>query len=212
MTLKMIIVDDEPIVSQGLAQTIPWEEFGVEIIGIAYNGKQGLELLEQETVDLVLTDISMPEMDGLEMAEHVFHDYPNTKIIMFSGYDEFEYARKAVRLGVEDYLLKPVDLDELIGLVQKVKQSLVRTRQTSARRHKEMLAQAVLHQLFDAPQASELQEEMQKFRRPYRLVLSELNDYAIWAQTHTDLDMQQFKTEWKQRLDQIFSEGGFETG
>src|SRR5699024_5326106 len=118
MTIKMLIVDDEPIICQGLKDTIPWRDMNVEVIGTSYNGKQSLAIMNEKNIDLVLTDVYMPEMNGLELSKHISNDFPNTRIIMLSGYDEFEYARQAIRLDIEDYLLKPVDIDELTLLVR----------------------------------------------------------------------------------------------
>ncbi|MEY8752340.1 response regulator transcription factor [Alkalicoccobacillus gibsonii] len=132
MTVKMLIVDDEPVICQGLKETIDWQSIGVEVIGTAFNGKKALEVLNRDKVDLILTDISMPEMDGLQLAEHVVSNYPDIKMIIISGYDEFEYARKAIRIGVEDYLLKPVNVDELLNLVKKVATTILENQEISS--------------------------------------------------------------------------------
>ncbi|MFB5663422.1 response regulator [Alteribacillus sp. HJP-4] len=123
MALKLLIVDDEPMICEGLASTIPWASYGVEIAGTAFSGNMALEVIQSTEVDLVLTDVSMDEMDGLALAEFLSAEYPRITTIIISGYDEFEYARQAVRLGVKDYLLKPVDIDELIALVCDVRDS-----------------------------------------------------------------------------------------
>ncbi|MCM2675877.1 response regulator transcription factor [Alkalicoccobacillus plakortidis] len=129
MNMKMLIVDDEPVICQGLAQTIDWQSIGVEVVGVAFNGKQALQKIEKNHIDIILTDISMPEMDGLELAECIVQQHPDTKMIIISGYDDFEYARQAIRLGVEDYLLKPVDVDELMGLVKNVTEKMLLVHQ-----------------------------------------------------------------------------------
>jgi len=131
MSISMLIVDDEPIISQGLRYTIPWETYGVDVIGEAADGKEALEIIAQQPVDLVLTDVRMPEMDGIELAKTIQAEFPVTRVIIISGYEEFEYAREALRYGVRDYLLKPVDIDQLLDTVQKMKEEIVREKESS---------------------------------------------------------------------------------
>ncbi|GGF88038.1 hypothetical protein GCM10010912_36630 [Paenibacillus albidus] len=127
--LKMLIVDDEPIICKGLRCTIDWSELGIEVIGEAYDGEEALQVMERSGADIVLSDIRMDGMDGLQLAEQVRLRFPETKMIIISGYEDFEYARQAIRLGVDDYLLKPVDVDELIGVVETLIQDVRKQRQ-----------------------------------------------------------------------------------
>jgi two-component system response regulator YesN len=124
MIIKMLIVDDEPIICQGLRQTIPWDTIGVEVVGEAYDGVEALQFVTRQHVDLVLTDIHMDGMDGLELAKGLKELLPQIRIIILSGYDDFEYARQALRLGIEDYLLKPVNIEELMAMVQSIGKEL----------------------------------------------------------------------------------------
>ena len=109
----LLLVDDEEEVIQIIMKKIAWEEIGFSVIGHANNGVKALEMVEEYQPDVVITDIKMPYMDGMEMAKHIKTDYPDTKILFFTGFDEFEYARAAVRAGVTDYLLKPLKDAEL---------------------------------------------------------------------------------------------------
>jgi len=118
--IKLIIVDDEPVICQGLRYTIDWKELGVEVIGEAYDGEEALRLMEREQVDIVLTDIRMDGMDGLELSRQLARRYPDVRIIIISGYEDFYYARQAMRIGVHDYLLKPVEIDELSKAVTRM--------------------------------------------------------------------------------------------
>lgn len=118
--LKMIIVDDEPVICQGLRYTIDWSELSVEVIGEAYDGEEALRLMERDPADIVLTDIRMDGMDGLELANRLNQRYPETRIVIISGYEDFHYARQAMRTGVQDYLLKPVEIEELTKTVTRV--------------------------------------------------------------------------------------------
>ncbi|MGZ7442216.1 response regulator [Paenibacillus sp. TH7-28] len=129
--IRMLIVDDESVICQGLHYTIDWEELGVEVVGEAYDGQEALRLVAEQNVDLLLTDIRMDGMDGLELAARLRQDHPEVQVVMISGYEDFGYARQAIRLGVNDYLLKPVDIEELTEVVKKIVQD-IRVRQSES--------------------------------------------------------------------------------
>ncbi|GGE26085.1 DNA-binding response regulator [Pullulanibacillus camelliae] len=150
--MKMIIVDDEPIIIQGLRETIPWDTYGIEIVDVASNGREALEKVRQYAeVQIVLTDVKMPIMDGLELAEQL-QNRPNApKVIMLSGYDEFDYAKTAIRLGVKDYLLKPVDVDELLQTVDKVKKTIVSEQSARQQFNQLQMKDVMAHVLFATP-------------------------------------------------------------
>lgn len=114
---KMLVVDDEYLVRTGIRQTIDWESYGVEIIGEATNGKQGLEMAIQLKPDVIISDIKMPVMDGLELFKAIKKTDIDCAAIILSGYKDFDYARKALESDVYSYLLKPIDNDELIKTV-----------------------------------------------------------------------------------------------
>ena len=121
---KIMLVDDEEEVRTSIIRKIDWQDAGFEVIGDAENGKEALEKIEQNEPDVVLTDIRMPYMDGLEMAEMIRQRYPSMKLVIFSGFDEFEYAKKAIKLNVIEYILKPVNVEELTAILKKIKKSL----------------------------------------------------------------------------------------
>ncbi|SFL25329.1 two-component system, response regulator YesN [Paenibacillus sp. 1_12] len=121
---KVVIVEDEWLVLQGLKLTIPWEEMGCSIIGEASDGVTGLEVLQQDTPDILLTDIRMPAMDGIQLAEKAALLWPNMKIIFLTGFDDFSYAQKAVKLGAADFVLKPTNVDELIRVIGRITSKL----------------------------------------------------------------------------------------
>ena len=121
---KIMLVDDEEEVRTSIIRKIDWQDAGFEVIGDAENGKEALEKIEQNEPDVVLTDIRMPYMDGLEMAENIRQRYPSIKIVIFSGFDEFEYAKKAIKLNVIEYILKPVNVEELTAILKKIKKNL----------------------------------------------------------------------------------------
>jgi two-component system, response regulator YesN len=121
---KFLVVDDEEIVRRGFREKIAWEEAGFIFLEPCKNGHEAIEMIAQEHPDVVMTDICMPLVDGLEVADYVAKQHPDTLVLILSGYDEFEYARSALRSGVVDYLLKPITSRELSALVSKLKMRL----------------------------------------------------------------------------------------
>jgi two-component system, response regulator YesN len=118
-----MIVDDEFFICDGL-MSFHWKELGFEAVGSTYNGEEALELLEKELVDVIITDIKMPFMDGIELIKRVSSQYPKIKIVLLTGYKEFDYAKAAIKSGVSEYLLKPVNLNELTTLFMNLKKEL----------------------------------------------------------------------------------------
>lgn len=127
--LRAIIVEDEPKVRQGLAETIDWAAFGLELAGTAANGLEGLELFKELEPHLVIADIRMPVMDGLAMAEAILELKPETKLMIISGHDEFEYAQRCMALGVQHYLLKPIGKKPFMRELEKLQQEWMQDRQ-----------------------------------------------------------------------------------
>jgi two-component system response regulator YesN len=123
---KIMIVDDEDEVRQGMMDLIPWSSLGYEFTGAASNGQEALDLCQQCRPDVIICDINMPIMDGLEFAEIVMKQMPQVKLIFLTGYDEFDYAQQAVKLNVDDFLLKPLTPDEMTQLLLRVKEDLDR--------------------------------------------------------------------------------------
>lgn len=121
---KIMIVDDEADVREGIVSLIDWDSLGYSVIAEAENGWDALEKAEAQRVDVVLTDIRMPFLDGLEMSRQLTKLYPGVMIIILSGYDEFEYAKAAIRLNVVEYVLKPINAAELTEVLTKVRQRL----------------------------------------------------------------------------------------
>ncbi|MBR6959215.1 MAG: response regulator, partial [Clostridiales bacterium] len=107
-SIKVFICEDESIVREGLRDMIPWEKYGFEFVGDAPDGEMALPMIRELKPDVLITDITMPFMDGLALSKVVISELPDIKIVIISGYSDFEYARQAIELGVEQYLLKPV--------------------------------------------------------------------------------------------------------
>lgn len=106
--LKVFLVEDESVVREGLRDNIPWEQWGYQFVGEAGDGEMALPLIQKTKPDVLLTDIKMPFMDGLSLSHLVHQEFPDMKIIILSGHDDFEYARGAIQVGAEQYLLKPI--------------------------------------------------------------------------------------------------------
>lgn len=133
---KIMVVDDEIWFREGIKSSIQWNKYDAEIIGDARDGAEALEVIECERPNIVFADIRMPAMDGLELTAAIKEKYPNIKVIIVSGYEDFEYARKAMSLGVSYYLTKPVDVDQLICIVNKVKHEIEKEKEECVLRQK----------------------------------------------------------------------------
>ena len=126
---RVLLVDDEILVRDAIRRNIDWQKLGYELAGDCQNGKEAIEFVQEHPVDLVLTDICMPYVDGMELS-HYLHDHcPEVKIIIFSGFGEFEYAKKAIQYNVSEYLLKPVTAVELTEVLKNMYQTLETARQ-----------------------------------------------------------------------------------
>lgn len=123
---KVFFIDDEPWVLSTLKHLIDWQLHGFEICGAADNVRDAIEAIERLQPDLVISDIRMPELSGLELIEYLDENFPAIEVILISGYADFEYAKKAISFSCKGYLLKPIDEAELISVLQKVKSSIKR--------------------------------------------------------------------------------------
>ena len=126
---KVILVDDEAEVIDMIEKKIHWNDLGFEVAGSATNGVKALELVEKLQPDVVLTDIKMPYMDGLELSRRLNREYPNIYIMLCTGFDEFEYAKEAVHLEIKEYMLKPVNATEMSESLTNLKHTLDRERE-----------------------------------------------------------------------------------
>lgn len=128
--LKVLIVDDELAIRECMPCVIDWEQYGFTIIGQASNGQEALDKINEQKPDLIISDIRMPVMDGLELIATLHNSKSNIKTIILTGYDEFDYAKKAIEYKASGYLLKPVEEEELIGLLQKVRTEIEKTNKS----------------------------------------------------------------------------------
>ena len=119
--LKIFLAEDEVVVRETIKRMIPWEELGFELAGEAADGEMALPLLIRQQPDLLITDIKMPFMDGLTLARLAKKEIPGLKVVILSGYDDFNYAKQAIGIGVEDYLLKPITKNALIERLSEIR-------------------------------------------------------------------------------------------
>lgn len=114
---RILIIDDEPMVLIGLKKLVPWEEINCEIVGAFKNGEEGLEAIDKLKPDIVISDIKMPKLSGLEMIQEIKYKKASIKFIILTGHREFEYAQKAINLGVIKFLLKPTNIEDIKNAV-----------------------------------------------------------------------------------------------
>lgn len=142
--MNVLIVDDEKIEREGVKYLLSQEE-GKRMIYEAANGKQALQLLRTESIDMLLTDIKMPHMDGLELSRRAKELFPDIQIVIFSGYNDFTFAQEAIRYGVTDYILKPVDPDNFHEIIQRAEKNIYEKREKESQ---EIRKQNFLQQYF----------------------------------------------------------------
>ncbi len=135
--MKVFLVDDEVVIREGIRESFPWEDTPYTLVGEAPDGEMALPMIRDTNPDIVITDIRMPFMDGIELCRVLRTQMPWIGIIILSGYDEFEYARQCIQLGVREYLLKPVDAEDLRKVLDKVGTQL--TEEKKQREHAESL-------------------------------------------------------------------------
>lgn len=122
--LNVFLVEDESIIRETLRDTVPWSQCGYTFVGEAGDGEMALPLIRKTKPDVLITDIRMPFMDGLSLSRLVLQEFPKMKIIIISGFDDFEYARQAISVGVERYLLKPITKNALLTVLQEVRDKI----------------------------------------------------------------------------------------
>ena len=121
--LRLIIVDDEKIIRESIRSLIDWESLGIEVVGVCKNGLEAYDAILDSYPDIVLTDIKMPGLSGLELIEKLNDTRENIQFIILSVYSEFEYAKQAMRFGIRHYLLKPCNENQIIEAIEDVKKA-----------------------------------------------------------------------------------------
>ena len=142
---RVLLVDDEEDIREGISRKMDWLGLGFSLVGEAANGQDALELAESLRPDVILTDIKMPFMDGLELCRILTDRLPAARFVVFSGFDAFEYAKQAIQMNVVEYILKPINADELSAVLRRLKDQLDRER--AERRNVELLRSRYMENL-----------------------------------------------------------------
>jgi len=127
--MNVLIVDDDVIARNGVRKCIKWEEIGVKEVYLACNGKEAIDILNDKCINVVITDIKMPGVDGLELSEYIYHNMPDIKIIIVSAYADFDYAHSAIKFGVKEYLIKPISFENIEEIKRIIKEDAKRFHQ-----------------------------------------------------------------------------------
>ncbi|WP_160723113.1 response regulator transcription factor [Bacillus sp. USDA818B3_A] len=176
---RVLIVDDEPLIRDGLTSLIPWSDHGFQVVDTAVDGHDALQKLKTHSIDLVIIDIRMPGMDGIQLIETIRQTNADIRFIILSGYADFEYAQKAIRNHVTGYLLKPIDEDELIELLGPLKEKMdtkkeiMQLQSHNLSFHKDQLIQILLNtnDAAEHPDVKSKIEELKLDWKKFTLVL-----------------------------------------
>ena len=190
---QVLLVDDEYMILNGLKKIIDWQSLGFQIVATAENAKEGLAVLEQRQIDLVVTDVTMPEINGLEFIEAAQKERHNFEFMILSGYQEFDYLKGGMQLGAVNYLMKPVNKFELVESLKKIK---TRLDQQNEQKNQQEIYQELLFSQWLNEELDEISEEEiigQISEKQHRIVLIQL------ARTHDTLI-----NRWLQERQQIF--------
>lgn len=215
--IKVVIADDEKRFREYMEKVLDWEALGFYITGTASNGEQVLELLEEERPDLALLDINMPKMDGIHLTERMREISPSTYVVFITGYSEFEYARKAVELGVSEYLLKPFSKEELSRVVLKLKEKILKEKKDRAQntRRNEIIRRDFLNKIVRLDR--EDKDEIEEYREHLAQLEVQLSSSA-YIVTMTQLDREGLelsrddKKLWTFGIQNILEEMGEKSG
>ncbi|WP_068785142.1 response regulator [Paenibacillus phocaensis] len=216
MRLKALLVDDEIHILTNLSKVLPWEEIGFEHVLMAKNGKEALELASQHRPDLILSDIRMPVMDGIQLLQELREREIPCEILLLTGYQEFEYARTAIRYGVKDYICKPINYFELEETVRTVAKQIREKR-------KNLNKEQRLHQVVDLANENFLlhsllgqetdgegllwdEEDGQMEQRRYSMLLLDLEGYSHRSIVWTLHERKAWNLHIRHALKEIFGE------
>jgi Response regulator containing CheY-like receiver domain and AraC-type DNA-binding domain len=220
--LKVVLVDDEDIIREGLSGAINWEKLGFSIVRQAEDGEQALQAIAETVPDVVITDIKMPFVDGLQLIEAIKPKYPQLYIIIISGHDEFQYAQKAVKLGAFDYILKPIDLEYLETILKNIKSDYER-RQQKAREVltlKEKIANNIpllreqffwdiINENIDKTEIAARTEDLKidPQAKNYGVIIAQFDDYYIITGDMDDSQRRGLEKSFEQLITALCAEG-----
>ncbi|QHT62343.1 response regulator [Paenibacillus lycopersici] len=208
--LQVLIADDEWMFREYLRTALDWELYGFRICGEAKNGEEALELAKASPPDIALVDITMPFMDGLELTERLKAEYPAVSVVLITGHNEFDYARRALKLGVEDYILKPFSKDELTLTMLKLQERHLKQReeQTTLQHHLQLMRENVLVRLVSG-ELAEPHEGLKQLLASYQMTL-DAPAYAVACIEIDEMDRKWSEVSerllWKYAVTNILAE------
>lgn len=217
--IRMLIIDDEYYIRLGLISAFNWADMNIEIIGAAEDGEAGLKLALEQKPDLILMDICMPFLSGLDVMQKLQDEKIDCGIIVLSGYDEFEYAQKSLQFGVLDYLLKPIDKDKLKETIQKACHTIrnkrsIQNYQTFAQKEQTTIKKQFLQDLFlgNLTDPNSIQEKLSVLQLPisngpYQLLCVQLDDYQTIENLLSFQELHDLKTLIAEQISFFFSLG-----
>lgn len=182
--LKLLIADDEKTICSLIARLLDWNQLGFEIIGMAYTGIDAFEMIKEKRPDIIISDIRMPGYDGIELIKKTKEAQIETEFVMISGFKQFEYAQNAMKYGVKYYLLKPIEEDKLLEIVQEIRKSILDKKE---------------HDIYENNLKLEIEETKDKMRKKFLASI-------IWGGNEKDTDRDIINREYSTR----FEEGVFQ--
>jgi len=186
---KLLIADDESTILKGLSEFMPWDTVGCEVSGVAKDGHEAIEFIASSPPDIVITDIKMPRKSGIDVAQFVHVNYPKIKMIILTGFAEFEYARSALIYGVSDYELKPVSKTRLLESVKELTAKIDEERGTARLSESEGAMAPFVSQLYDIDKHIEKIREVYRKRRDLAIQTMEnvFPDKVVFTRPHGGL-------------------------
>ncbi len=181
--IKLLVVDDDVIIRRGISEGIPWSDHNFKVIGTAGDGETALEIIKDEVPDMIISDIRMPFMDGLELAEKVLGEHPRVKVVLLTGYEEYEYAKKAIDIQACEYLIKPINnkvlLQKAIEIGAQIEQETQYSRQIQE--GMPLLRQRYLNKLVLGVSIQDFQSEMSFLkldlvRSTFQIIIIKIDD------------------------------------
>ena len=179
---RLMIVDDDEIIREGLVKNIDWNENGIQVVAEAKNGTEALEKLELFAPEIVLSDIKMPFMDGIELSKYLYEHYPQVKVLLLTAYEEFEYAKKALQYHVSDYIMKYESNDMILDRVKQliVQYEIDKKHKDIIDRNKDYLMKDFIQQLcFNKLEVDEIEKKIDDISSEYKTGLFSVLSFAI---------------------------------
>ncbi|WP_077065026.1 response regulator [Gracilibacillus massiliensis] len=217
---KVLIADDEFIIRDGVRSSVNWSDYGMEVIAEAEDGEEAVELALEHEIDILLIDLNMPIMNGITAMKRIKEILPECRMVVISGYDDFRYAQEAIRLQVEDYLLKPVNPDKLVEILVEIKQQLEIKKQeedylhqasSQVKKNHEQLRQRFFHDWIEGRlEESEVAGQLQFLNLPHDPPTSFI--MLKWAEGEAEhnlleeADRQQQLQAIKELLDEVMTD------